>query len=217
MIYHLSPWKVLFLLLAKRGWKEKKNRFNDGVNETPTMSLPARLLAPLETAPARISSALYVCSTCRRQCLPQALRSVNQFQFRQYHPSNSSQSNDNGDLPVTEKLRRKIWGTDKPPGVKDPYGSESQLDHVEPPVELSQVDPLLESEIGEEDQGMRVATAEEKAHGEYKSADTWEGLRQVGAEQWWENPPRAEDYFEPYVLPFLSGFLFLFLVSLPVS
>ncbi|KAG5301751.1 ribosomal subunit 39S superfamily domain-containing protein [Histoplasma ohiense] len=163
------------------------------------MSLPVRLLAPLETAPARISSALYVCSTCRRQCLPQALRSVNQFQFRQYHPSNSSQSNDNGDLPVTEKLRRKIWGTDKPPGVKDPYGSESQLDHVDPPVELSQADPLLESEMGEEDQGMRVATAEEKAHGEYKSADTWEGLRQVGAEQWWENPPRAEDYFEPFM------------------
>ncbi|OJD21102.1 hypothetical protein ACJ73_07560 [Blastomyces percursus] len=164
------------------------------------MSLPARLLAPLEGAPSRISSALYVCSTCRRQCLLQSLRSINhQFQFRQYTPSNSSQSNGNGDLPVTEKLRRKIWGTDNPPGVKDPYGSESQLDYVEPTEQLSEADPYFAPEMGEEDQGMRIATAEEKEHAEYKSADTWDGLRQVGVEQWWENPPRAEDFFAPFM------------------
>ncbi|KAL2366326.1 hypothetical protein RJZ56_000783 [Blastomyces dermatitidis] len=163
------------------------------------MSLPARLLAPLEGAPSRISSVLYVCSTCRRQCLPQSFRSINhRFQFRQYTPSNSSQSNGNGDLPVTEKLRRKLWGTDNPPGVKDPYGSESQLDYVEPE-ELSKADPYLASELGEDEQGVRIATAEEKEQAEYKSADTWDGLRQVGAEQWWENPPKAEDFFAPFM------------------
>ncbi|PGH05681.1 hypothetical protein GX51_02841 [Blastomyces parvus] len=164
------------------------------------MSLPARLLGPLEATPSRISSALYVCSTCRRQCVPQSLRSLNhQFQFRQYTPSNSSQSNGNGDLPLTEKLRRKIWGTDKPPGVKDPYGSESQLDHVDPAVESSETEPLYESEMGEEEQEVRVATLEDKDEGKYKGADTWDGLKQVGAEQWWELPPKAEDYIAPFM------------------
>ncbi|PGH33925.1 hypothetical protein GX50_03246 [[Emmonsia] crescens] len=164
------------------------------------MSPPARLLAPLEAASSRISSALYVCSTCRRQCLPQSLRPINhQFQFRRYTPSNSSQNNDRGDLPVFEKLRRKVWGTDKPPGVKDPYGSESQLDHVEPLAELSEPHSPAEMEMEEGERGIRIATAEEKEHGEYKSADTWEGLRQVGVEQWWESPRNAEDYFEPFM------------------
>ncbi|OJD12766.1 hypothetical protein AJ78_06683 [Emergomyces pasteurianus Ep9510] len=164
------------------------------------MSPPARLLAPLEVAPSRISNALYVCSTCRRQCLPQHLRSINhQFQFRWYTPTNTNLNNNSNDLPVTEKLRRKIWGTDKPPGVKDPYGSESQLDHAEPLAEIDEPHALEESEMGEEGQGIRVATAEEKEDAEYKHADTWEGLRQVGAEQWWESPPRAEDQFEPFM------------------
>src|SRR5271167_3906848 len=28
-------------------------------------------------------------------------------------------------IPKTEKLRRRIWGTDKPPGLKDPYRGPS--------------------------------------------------------------------------------------------
>ncbi|OAX78336.1 hypothetical protein ACJ72_07357 [Emergomyces africanus] len=164
------------------------------------MSPPARLLAPLEAAPSRISSALYVCSTCRRQCLPQSLRFINhQFQLRWYTPTSSNLNNNSSDLPVTEKLRRKIWGTDKPPGVKDPYGSESQLDHVQPLEEMEEPHSLYESEMGEEGQEIRVATPAEKEEAEYKHADTWEGLRQVGAKQWWENPPKAEDHFEPFM------------------
>ena len=31
-------------------------------------------------------------------------------------------------MPLTEKLRRKIWGTDNPPGLEDPYGDRSVFD-----------------------------------------------------------------------------------------
>lgn len=113
-----------------------------------------------------------------------------------------------------EKLRRKVWGTDKPPGVKDPYGSESQLDHVEPLAELSEPHSPAEMEMEEGERGIRIATAEEKEHGEYKSADTWEGLRQVGVEQWWESPRNAEDYFEPYVYHLWTIFLLLFFMAM---
>ncbi|RMZ76669.1 hypothetical protein DV738_g4815, partial [Chaetothyriales sp. CBS 135597] len=36
--------------------------------------------------------------------------------------------NRNRNLPFTEKLRRKIWGTDNPPGLADPYGGPSFLE-----------------------------------------------------------------------------------------
>ncbi|KAH8592508.1 ribosomal subunit 39S-domain-containing protein [Bisporella sp. PMI_857] len=30
----------------------------------------------------------------------------------------------------TEKIRKKIWGTDEPPGLKDPYGGESVVERI---------------------------------------------------------------------------------------
>ena len=32
-----------------------------------------------------------------------------------------------GSTPFTERLRRRIWGTDNPPGLKDPYGGEGVI------------------------------------------------------------------------------------------
>jgi hypothetical protein len=85
-----------------------------------SMSPAARLLGPLEVAASQLSGAgsRYVCSTCRRQFLPRPYRIV-------VHESRRFNSSDN-ELPFTERVRRKLWGTDKPPGLADPYGGRSE-------------------------------------------------------------------------------------------
>ncbi|ODH50775.1 hypothetical protein GX48_03092 [Paracoccidioides brasiliensis] len=164
------------------------------------MSLPVRLLGPLEVATSRISSSLYVCSTCRRQCLHQSLRMVNHNSLsrRPISSTSSYNSDNNGDLSVTEKLRRKIWGTDKPPGLNDPYGSESQLNIGNSETEVYEEDTVHESEM-EGEQGAHVATNEEIELANYKRAATWDGLKLVGVEKWWERLPKAEDCFYPFM------------------
>jgi hypothetical protein len=61
---------------------------------------------------ANSSTTTYVCASCRS-----ALPSRGFQQVRH-----------NSKLPFTERLRRKIWGTDNPPGLKDPYGGPSFLE-----------------------------------------------------------------------------------------
>ncbi|PGH13649.1 hypothetical protein AJ79_03497 [Helicocarpus griseus UAMH5409] len=170
------------------------------------MPSPARLLAPLEAAPSRISSALYVCSTCRRQCLPQSLRAVNhQLQFRRHN------SNDGSNLPMTEKLRRKVWGTDNPPGLKDPYGNESQLDlqHEQEQEQDQQEEERarLDTELREREDAEEIdynephvsTFREAKLDRTYKPAQTWDGLDVVGAEKWYEESPKDGDFFTPFM------------------
>ena len=80
-----------------------------------------------------------------------------------------------GNIPFTEKLRRRIWGSETPPGQEDPY--KSIKDQTE------QVDPLPVTAEGQ-------ATA---AQLDYVPATTWEGLDQIGgATGWWEEAWDAE-------------------------
>ena len=52
----------------------------------------------------------YICASCRHQALGQGISHL------------QSTRNASSGLPWTERLRRKMWGTDNPPGLKDPYG-----------------------------------------------------------------------------------------------
>ncbi len=52
----------------------------------------------------------YICASCRHQALRQRISHM------------PSTRNASSGLPWTERVRRKIWGTDNPPGLKDPYG-----------------------------------------------------------------------------------------------
>ena len=58
----------------------------------------------------------YVCASCRHQTL------------RQHILPTQSIRNASSGLPFTERLRRAMWGTDNPPGMKDPYGSPSYFE-----------------------------------------------------------------------------------------
>ncbi|KAI9656696.1 MAG: hypothetical protein M1829_000382 [Trizodia sp. TS-e1964] len=71
----------------------------------------------------------------------------------------------------TENLRRKIWGTDRPPGLVDPYSKQSESNRV---VEDSAKDLPASSrnEASEEIEGPLVD--------DYTPATTWDGLEVVG-------------------------------------
>jgi hypothetical protein len=72
---------------------------------------------PLIRVVFRSQIPLYVCKTCKNQ--------TSQSRIGLGHLRNYA-SRDN--LPFTEKVRRKIWGTDNPPGLADPYGGPSFLE-----------------------------------------------------------------------------------------
>jgi hypothetical protein len=64
----------------------------------------------------RASKLPYICASCRHQAL------------RQHSPQLQWMRNASSGLPFTERLRRKMWGTDNPPGMKDPYGGPSYFE-----------------------------------------------------------------------------------------
>ena len=80
----------------------------------------------------------------------------------------------------TQKLRKKIWGTDNPPGQEDPYGKESAFDRRRRESEQeteqeTEKERELESAPDEE-----VPTNEE----DYLEAITAKGLKTVGMPDW---------------------------------
>lgn len=78
----------------------------------------------------------------------------------------------------TDKLRKKIWGSDTPPGQEDPYGEESVLDRRRREREQ-------EKERSEELQRVpKKKLVDGKDQTEYVPATTIEGLETVGAPGW---------------------------------
>ncbi|OJJ66688.1 hypothetical protein ASPBRDRAFT_137342 [Aspergillus brasiliensis CBS 101740] len=109
------------------------------------------------------SRTLYVCSVCRNEARP---RPIVARQFLR-HASNTPDS-------LSERVRRKLWGTDNPPGLKDPYGES-----------------LLEKRFGKA-KAQPEAEAELEPGVDYEPATTWEGLERVGHLGGWKDVPRAE-------------------------
>lgn len=153
------------------------------------MRPPARLLNA-ETLALRGPRSLYVCSTCRQTASPRA---------GVFMQTQSRQASSNTD-PLTEKVRRKLWGTDNPPGLKDPYGGKGILEQkfgrasaVEEGAEeeqaKSQLDvPAEEAQTGEV----------EGQDGEYVPAVSWEGIEKVGhLGRWSDLPPAEGDVYTP--------------------
>ncbi|TVY16438.1 hypothetical protein LARI1_G005550 [Lachnellula arida] len=66
-------------------------------------------------------------------------------------------------LDTTEKIRRKVWGTDEPPGLEDPYGGQSKFAKKPKPT----VQP-------------RQMRAAPQLPADYEPSSTWDGLESVG-------------------------------------
>lgn len=158
---------------------------------------------------AKSSSTPYVCASCRGRAV--------------ITPPSQQQICHNSDLPFTEKLRRKIWGTDNPPGLKDPYGGPSFLERrlaqrrqgQQPQSEDSETQPEPQSQLRPVDEepptGYRskyapniIDRADPRqykmtvADAEYKEAETWDGLEWVGHKGEYQfMEPKEQDEYQP--------------------
>ena len=123
---------------------------------------------------SRPSQNTFICHRCR--CLTQISQFTTTRQARA-----SPEGPQKPDL--TTRLRRRIWGTDTPPGQKDPY---RRLTPEEKAAEL-----LEQESVGDGKHNASHDTATEVARrqsaGEYLPAQNWDGLERIGgATGWWE-------------------------------
>ena len=161
------------------------------------MPRPARAFALGDIATGHLVSSPYICRSCRHLALRERLASRQSLRY-----ASSEQ------IPFTEKIRRKIWGTDKPPGLLDPYGGESYLERRRRERALQKEAPEPK-ELGEEhappgmvqEFGGTPRATDEDVDSDYKPkdyvpAETWEGLEHVGHKgHWWDIAPKPDDGF----------------------
>ncbi|EZF32297.1 hypothetical protein H109_05710 [Trichophyton interdigitale MR816] len=150
------------------------------------------LLRSLEALPSQLNSSRYVCTNCRWQSFPRA-RNLVSTPSRRYNSS--------GNLPFTEKVRRKLWGTDNPPGLKDPYGGESILERRARELREAREARADESrEVPEESIEAMPEETNAEAMADYTPAINWDGLEHVGSlGEWWEKPPTEMDRFDAFM------------------
>lgn len=137
-----------------------------------------------------------------RHKLPQSSYVCLQCRFRASTPTQSANSSisltytsrRHASWLNTDNIRKKIWGTENPPGQEDPYRKESAFDRKrrereqeneeERPLDLVP-DEELESALGGEDE-------------QYVPATTAEGLERVGDRSWGRDEWEAENSFQGF-------------------
>ncbi|KAH8663134.1 ribosomal subunit 39S-domain-containing protein [Tricladium varicosporioides] len=122
------------------------------------------------------NSSAYLCLACRHQ------KSSFSTSFRTPRADEK--------VPLTERLRQRIWGTDEPPGLKDPYGDRSVFDQSkknrtkEPARERRERKPSSSTVIS----------------ADYQPADTWDGLESVGDyANYWEEEWNSAHQFQGFL------------------
>lgn len=146
---------------------------------------PSVRLLSLERCSLHPSRVLHASTTCRHQVAPRS------FPVRQIRYNSSD------DPTLTERIRRKIWGTDSPPGLKDPYGGrgvfEQRWSGERQPSQEQEAEPIeQEGEIAPPDA--------------YTEATNWEGLEHIGHLGKWTdlNKKNPADQYIPYGPPLFS-------------
>lgn len=97
-------------------------------------------------------------------------------------------------------MRRKIWGTDKAPGLEDPYGGEGIIERT--------IRRKLKGKDAEEEEQQQQEALEEVPEEEYLGdiappdayvpATTWDDLERVGhLGRWSDFPPTDGDKYTP--------------------
>ena len=139
-------------------------------------------LLNLEVPSLQGSRTRYVCSVCRHEALPRPLVA------RQFLRNASSDN-----APLTERVRRKLWGTDNPPGLKDPYGGEGVLER-----KFKKSQPEGQNDSVAETAPQASEAVEDAAAGDaYEPATTWEGIPHIGhLGEWTDLPPSEADGYD---------------------
>jgi hypothetical protein len=131
---------------------------------------------------ARIPST-YQCLACKHRSTPLSTSSL--------RPAPSDEK-----APFTEKIRQKLWGTDQPPGLDDPYGDGSFFDKTkkgprQQKVEVRGQEPVQAPvEVEETTEGYKDNFPDDT-----RRATTWDGLNWVGGGPIWQ----PEEEFEGYL------------------
>jgi hypothetical protein len=154
------------------------------------MPRPTRAFNLIDTTSRQLVSSPYICRSCRHVALRQRLTSRQSLR----HASSE-------EISLTEKARRKIWATEKPPALADPYDGESFLARRRK--ERAREKEAQELKQLEEEQGPRArprAIAEDADNDyvpkQYVASETWDGLEHVGHKGHWRDiPPKLEDHF----------------------
>lgn len=111
----------------------------------------------------------YLCLSCRSRNTP--------FSTSSLHAEQKGKL-DKG----LDKLRKKIWGTDTPPGLENPYGGEGVFEKNDRR-RKEKKEETNELEISEQPQ----QTAKAPEHfSSYEPADTWDDLEHVGGFEDWD-------------------------------
>ncbi|KAH8698320.1 hypothetical protein BGW36DRAFT_357859 [Talaromyces proteolyticus] len=155
------------------------------------MRPPVRLLQPLEAPSLQFSKTLYVCSNCRYEVIPSC--SAGHQQARR---------NASGNTPFTEKLRRRIWGTDNPPGLKDPYGGEGMIARTWKQRKEEYLGRKEEEEIPEEEEEYKFPTIpdDDQKRPDFVPATHAHNLKKLGHLSFWKNfPPSDADAYYPFL------------------
>jgi len=109
---------------------------------------------------------------------------------RSPRPSESTSSPD-----FLERTRRRIWGTDTPPGAADPYArpaksaagtASSPLEEGDQVDEATDVRAYAEEEYRQQRAKLQQQVEDAPLHQDYVPATTWEGLEMVGGEVEWD-------------------------------
>ncbi|KAJ9302248.1 hypothetical protein DTO271G3_1114 [Paecilomyces variotii] len=152
-----------------------------------------RLLNPLEVPSLQVSKSLYVCSTCRQEFRPQVFSASVAHRFRRHASSN--------DTPFTEKVRRKIWGTDNPPGLKDPYGGEGVIERAMRKRRQGAEEEVVAAEQQQPDlRELEQIEQEIAPPDDYRPASTWDSLERVGhLGRWSDYPPTEADEYHSFL------------------
>ena len=171
------------------------------LNSIPVESepFPIIIMAPVSRIGAIASrKSLHITSPSSYTCLKCRLLSYRAAQksnsSTKYLPSRRHASG----FINTEKWRKKIWGSENPPGQEDPYGPPGALDQrrreqgVEDPEQSAKE---VETSVGDLDDAEEDITPRGP---HYKRATTWEGLERVGYRNWGKEQFDEEHPFEGF-------------------
>ena len=125
----------------------------------------------------------YICVQCRHQLQKASITTS---------VSRKAQSKANGTVPYTERIRRRIWGSETPPGLEDPYGNRTILDKSQKNGKGSEAREAIPD--------VDAPTAALDAQAEYVPATSWDGLEHIGgATGWWEEAWDLDHQFKGFM------------------
>ena len=136
------------------------------------------------TARHTLPQSRYVCLQCRLRTSA-ATRTTNSSISLTYTPRRHAS------WVNTDKLRKKIWGTETPPGQEDPYVRESESDRTRREREQ-------ENEEAKELESAPEKKPESAPEDEYVEATTAKGLKRVGGHGWGNAEWEAENPFQGF-------------------